>query len=228
MLIELSSRLDDDMLNWPTNPTERFEPVLRIDNGDNCNTSSVYHHMHNGTHVDAPMHFSKSGKSIMEIPIEDFYYTAPLIITMKKDYSEYISEEELSAYEDQIKDADILCLYTGFSDLKETDPEAYVYKFPAFTHESAMYLRKGFPKLKAIAIDFMSVDSATEGAANGFPAHKAFLDTVEGDPRTLLLFEDVNLNRLANVQKPVRQICAFPIRWENAEAAPVSMVAITE
>ena len=228
MLIELSTVLNEKIAKWPTNPSERFETLQCMGDGDACNASSVYHSMHNGTHVDAPKHFSKNGKSIDNIPIEDFYYTSPLLITLKKGEREYITKEDLVQFEKEISKADILCVYTGFSDVKEKDTDAYVTKFPSFTYEAALYLRYNFPALKAIALDFLSADSPTEGPATGFPVHKALLDEIKSeDIRTLLIFEDVNLNRLMSIKDTIKTICAFPIRWENAEAAPVCMVAIS-
>ena len=73
MITEISYILDADMPIWPTNPAERLEKVLSFENGDPNNAFSCYHHMHNGTHVDAPGHFSRGARMIEEIPVEDFY-----------------------------------------------------------------------------------------------------------------------------------------------------------
>lgn len=116
-------------------------------------------------------------------------------------------------------------IYTGYSVFRDTDPETFVDGFPAFSKQAAEYLRDNFPKLKAIALDVISADQAT---CDGFPAHKAFLDRAEGDDtRTILLYEDVNIKKIADLKEQVKAVCAFPIRWEHAEAAPVSMVAIS-
>ena len=42
-----------------------------------------------------------------------------------------------------------------------------------------------------------------------------------------LLFEDVNIQKLLGVER-IKEICAFPIRFSQLEAAPVAMVAITD
>lgn len=49
----------------------------------------------------------------------------------------------------------------------------------------------------------------------------------EQKERTLLLFEDVNIQKLLGVER-IKEICAFPIRFSQLEAAPVAMVAITD
>lgn len=50
---------------------------------------------------------------------------------------------------------------------------------------------------------------------------------IEQKERTLLLFEDVNIQKLLGVER-IKEICAFPIRFSQLEAAPVAMVAITD
>ena len=69
MLIELSYIISLDMPKWPTNPAERIEYNTVIQNGDPSNASSVFHHLHTGTHVDAPFHFDANGKTIDQIPL---------------------------------------------------------------------------------------------------------------------------------------------------------------
>ena len=71
-------------------------------------------------------------------------------------------------------------------------------------------------------------DSAITGGDEGFPCHHALLETnSEQKERTLLLFEDVNIQKLLGVER-IKEICAFPIRFSQLEAAPVAMVAITD
>jgi kynurenine formamidase len=60
MLTEISYVLSEASPKWPTNPMERYEINNSILAGDVCTTSSVYHHFHNGTHVDAPSIFLKT------------------------------------------------------------------------------------------------------------------------------------------------------------------------
>lgn len=119
MLTELSYVLGESIPKWPTNPSERIEKVLSFEKGDPNNAFSVYHHMHNGTHVDAPVHFSKNGKSIVDIPIEDFYYTSPLVVHLKKNKGEVFLAEELARYEKKYR-KQISCSYTQVIPFLET------------------------------------------------------------------------------------------------------------
>lgn len=224
MLIEMSYVMDTGMPKWKTNPEDHLTFELSIGKGDPNNASSVFHHMHNGTHVDAPSHFAKDGKTIAELPIEDFRYERPLVLEIAKGRGERIEKEDLLRYEEQIAKADFLALYTGNGSLRQEMSETYVDRFPCFSPEAARYLRMEFPLLKGIAVDFVGVDSGTDGAKEGFPVHHMFLDTIEG-VRTLLLYEDVNVLSVLPWKDNIKTITAYPIRWVGAEAAPVTMVA---
>ena len=226
MLIELSYTLGENIPKWPTNPNERYVAEISTGRGEHCNANSVFHHIHNGTHVDAPRHFDHNGKTIDELPIEDFYYTRPFVLNVPKEKGQRITLDDIKSNEAEISKCDILLIYTGYCDIRENDPEAFVNGFPSIAPDAARYLREGFPELKAIALDTISVDDAVTAGEEGFPTHHSLLETGAQMPqRTLLLYEDVNVKRLLGVQN-IQAICAFPVRWKGLEGAPIPMVAI--
>ncbi len=226
MLLELSYPFGMSQPKWPTNPNDYCVWDTCAERGDVNNASSIYHHMHNGTHVDAPKHFYPGGRGIDELPIEDFCYDAPLVIKIAKGKGERIDRVDLEPYAEQIAACDILLVYTGYADLRSTNPAAFIDDFPCWGADAGAYLRKGFPRLKAIAMDVLSVDSAVSGTEEGFPAHHAILDEDEAHPeRTLLIFEDVNTKKLYEAGRPAKAIYAFPLRFTGLEASPIAMVA---
>jgi arylformamidase len=60
---------------YPGDPTPKKEIISDIEKGDLYNLTAFYMCAHNGTHVDAPSHFIKGGKTVGEIPL---YKTAGL------------------------------------------------------------------------------------------------------------------------------------------------------
>ena len=54
---------------YPGDPSPVMTPVMRIADGAVCNLSGISMCAHNGTHVDAPYHFIRGGKTIDQIPI---------------------------------------------------------------------------------------------------------------------------------------------------------------
>ncbi|MGN0424073.1 MAG: cyclase family protein [Acetatifactor sp.] len=57
---------------FPGDPIPEKKVLLRIDNGDTCNLTAFSMCAHNGTHVDAPLHFLKDGKGIDQVKLEKY------------------------------------------------------------------------------------------------------------------------------------------------------------
>ena len=55
---------------YPGDPSPEVTDLLRISRGDVCNLSSFSMCAHNGTHVDAPLHFIEGGAAIDELPLD--------------------------------------------------------------------------------------------------------------------------------------------------------------
>ena len=49
---------------YPGDPAAKLDSIKKIRNGDDCNLSRISACLHNGTHVDAPLHFFEDGDSI--------------------------------------------------------------------------------------------------------------------------------------------------------------------
>ena len=57
---------------FPGDPVPQGELICSIEEGDFYNLTMFQMCAHNGTHVDAPLHFVKDGKSVDEIGLEPF------------------------------------------------------------------------------------------------------------------------------------------------------------
>ena len=57
---------------YPGDPEPRAERLCSIKDGAVCNLTAISMCAHNGTHVDAPFHFSEEGKTIEQIAPEVF------------------------------------------------------------------------------------------------------------------------------------------------------------
>lgn len=57
---------------YPGDPKPRREVLSSIDAGAAYELSALYMCAHNGTHIDAPRHFIKGGRTVDEIPLDAF------------------------------------------------------------------------------------------------------------------------------------------------------------
>ncbi len=57
---------------YPGDPKPERTSLLRLENGDLCNLTAFSMCAHNGTHVDAPLHFFANGKGVGAVASEKF------------------------------------------------------------------------------------------------------------------------------------------------------------
>lgn len=55
---------------YPGDPNPKAEMLISMEQGESYNLSHFSMCAHNGTHIDAPLHFIKNGKSVDEISLE--------------------------------------------------------------------------------------------------------------------------------------------------------------
>lgn len=56
---------------YPGDPVPGYERLKEMAKGDVCNLTRFWMCAHNGTHVDAPAHFVKDGRTIESVRLED-------------------------------------------------------------------------------------------------------------------------------------------------------------
>ncbi|MGA2614360.1 MAG: cyclase family protein [Spirochaetia bacterium] len=222
MFVEMSHALSPDIPVFPGLPHDEFVFLSRMNTGGESNNSIMRHPLHNGTHVDAPYHFYDAGRTIDQIPIDDFIFDKPLVIRKKLAKGGLLQVEDLEAAGPMLRTADILLLSTGYHAVRN-DAAKYVDDFPALSVEAARMIRTGLLNVKAVAIDTLSIESCTQGPASDFVVHKTLLDGNAYATRPLLIFEDVNMGPILG--KAISRIYAFPLRLVRLEASPVNMVA---
>jgi kynurenine formamidase len=139
---------------------------------------------HAGTHLDAPIHFSESGLSADQLPVEQL--VVPLAVVnvvyqaeQEADYQ--LSREDLAKWEAKYGPLPAGCcvaLHSGWGDLATSDPARYAgrdvdgtFHFPGFSPEAAAWLlnERG---VVGIASDTMSLDC---GASQEFKTHQVWL-----------------------------------------------------
>jgi kynurenine formamidase len=137
---------------------------------------------------------------------------------------EKITAEELARHEVSLAEADLLLVYTGFSEVRKTDPKRYVMQQPGFSVEAADYLVDNFD-LRGFGVDVIGIENIPEakGLEPQFPVHKTLLLKKR---RKVALVEDANLAPL--VGKSISRAYVVPLRFFGAEAMPVTAFADVE
>ncbi len=69
-LIDISVPINPRLPVWPGEPQPNITQKMSMSEGADANVTHFAVGNHTGTHIDAPLHFVKDGKSTIEIPLE--------------------------------------------------------------------------------------------------------------------------------------------------------------
>jgi arylformamidase len=217
LLVLLSHKLSIDTPSFAGGPSLTITPVKEIRTGGSSNSYSLSLPAHLGTHVDAPKHFDERGKAIADYAIASFLFRSPLLLDIPKGESEYIEDDDLRVHQEPIARADLLLLRTKFQSFRDSDPMKYMNRNPGVSAKAAIYLA-GFPNLRALGIDFVSL-SAAQNREEGRKAHGALLVG-----RDFFIIEDMDLSAYPQGAKSV---LVLPLFIKGIDSAPCTVVAAT-
>lgn len=132
---------------WPGNPAFSLEPHTSIAGGDTANTCIIHLFNHYGTHLDGPMHFYGKGIPLDQVPFGQFFFHKPLLLDIPKEPGAKLMPEDLIPHREDVKDADLLLIRTGFSKYRREKPDLYENNGPAVSSRLARYLQDNMSHL---------------------------------------------------------------------------------
>jgi len=182
--------------------------------GDSCNTTKLTLSNHLGSHVDAPRHFIEEGKTTDSYEPSDWVFENPLVVHVEISDSEIINHNHIDKACAKVDDADFVLVRTGFE--KYRGQKRYWENQPGYAPELADYLKNRFQSFTAIGMDTISISSC-QHRDMGRETHRAFLGN------GTRIFEDLSLAVL-DKSMLVFKIVALPLRFENSDGAPCSMI----
>lgn len=215
----LSYELSDKISGYGNGDQIKIEKARQMCCGDTSNNTEFWMPTHFGTHMDYPFHFSMEGKTGSDYSAKQFIFDKVALqeLDLRERELKLIQPEDI---EDLGKsDSELLIVKTFYSEQRNDD--SYWENGPGFAPETAKRLKQVYPSLKAIAFDSISLTNF-QNRPLGRIAHKAFL--MEED---LLIIEDLDL-RQVNLNTKFNEVIIAPLRMENADGAPVTIIAKVE
>jgi arylformamidase len=198
--IDISVTIKSGMAHWPDNPEIVVGKMLDMEKGDVCNVSTLSMGSHTGTHMDAPLHFIRNGKSLDKMPLEATI--GPCRVVEIKD-KKAVTLEEIQGV--KFKPGERILFKTPNSRRSwKTDnfDEDFVY----ISREAAAFLAKS--KVMTVGIDYLSVGGFRK---DGVETHDALLGA------GIWVIEGLNLAKI----KPGRyELCCLPLKVLNSDGAP--------
>jgi kynurenine formamidase len=218
--VDLSHTLEADIPAWPTHA--RFGQTLyeSYEYGDLARHYGLTLSEHTGTHVDAPLHFIRSGPAhygVDEMPLDRLACRAATIDAPDLGPGGLLSADRIRTWEREygsIEAGDGVLIRYGWDERWTTGPEGrrFLDGWPGLGEAAAEYLaEKG---VSLVGCDTMSVDAAASGESQ---AHYALLGN------EVYVVENLeNLNELS----PFCLFLAFPLKIRGGSGSPVRAVAL--
>ena len=180
------------------------------------------HHMsfstHLGTHMDAPFHFSLAGKTVDAYGPEELIFSRVCLLEVKKTKPAQVIEYNDLCEKNIPRGAQLLLIKTCFQKFRKSPP--YATHNPGLSHTVAEGLRKDYPSIRAVGMDFISV-SSFQNRERGREAHRAFL-CPKKKARPILLIEDMDLSRISSRNR-ISQVMVMPLRVQGADGSPCTV-----
>ncbi|MDH4272323.1 MAG: cyclase family protein [Candidatus Aminicenantes bacterium] len=234
--LDMTYPLDEAAIFWPTaKPFSLTQVAYGISEGGWWYSSNEFSASeHGGTHADAPIHFAEQGRTIEQIPLEEWIGLAVKVDVTKEcdqDRDYLLSVDDLRSWEKaygRIPDGAWVIMYTGigtrhYPDKKmvlgtdKTGQEAIAeLSFPGFSPESIEFLLKE-RNIKGIAIDTPSID---RGKSQDFKVHQV-----------LFAAERLALENIAHLDKlPAKgaTLYVIPMMIKGGTGAPARVFATFE
>jgi arylformamidase len=174
-------------------------------NRDGVRETAVHLSSHTGTHVDAPSHFLRDGKTIDEMHLDRFI--GDCIVLDMTTCAERITRDCLIAHDNDIVEGGIVLLRTSNSDISPTDK--FSPHFVYLEASGAMYLAE--KKIKAVGIDYLGI----EHSQPGHPTHENLMHA------DVAIIEGL---RLGNVPAGKYIFVCLPLNVIGTEAAPARAI----
>jgi arylformamidase len=202
----------------PAIPEPKLKTLYTIDK-DGASVQILEVASHTGTHVDAPQHVVKDSLSIHDFKPEELIFTSPVIIDLPLKDAEIVMEHHLKLFEAKIKNTDIVLFRFGYGAVRKSDPKRFSLKSPGFGVESAQYIRKTFPRLRAMGIDVPSL-ACINDLDNTMRSHNILL---EGKGRRFLVIEEMMIP--PDLQK-LKEVRVNPWLVKGMDSAPCTVVGV--
>lgn len=219
------SRIID--LSLPLKPHFRWkfsvQKVYELNKGDTFQFSVVEVDAHSFTHIDAPLHFIRGGKSIDEVPLSQLVGEAAVIDLSDIKPKEAITSRDLNERGKHVKEGDIVLIKTEWEKRFSWESEEYWSEAPYLTKDAAEWFIGH--KVKAIGCDFPQEYAIRELGrkvlkVEEFPVHQILLGN------NILNIE--YLTNLSEVKKERVKIIALPLKMVGCEGAPARVIAIED
>lgn len=240
-IFDLSHPLNNDTLHWPKN---RGIVVTKDTDHDSTSGNVTFHvrsdaifmATHVGTHLDAPSHFSKSGWSVDQIPLNRLI-DVPLIVIdlsekVQRDPSYTFTENDFKKANNEslVRPNTVVLVYTGNSEQWKNGYKGYIgteknasldtMRTPGFGSSAAQFLVD--QGVFGVGLDAISADSSLVAKGdNYYPTAHIIFNTNQ-----IYILENVASELKSLIGKLSMRLTIAPLPITGGSGSPVRLVAV--
>jgi len=192
--------------NPAKNPPSTVYRVFDVNKGDPVTMARLELSSHDGTHIDAPLHFIPGGSTIDKMPVEAT--NGPCRVIEIKDDKD-VTVKELEPY--KIKAGERILFKTKNSP-HVYDVKVFNGQYVALLPETADYLVE--KKILMVGLDYLTV-AHTDPPGDINKVHRAFLS------HGIYILEAINLD---GVPAGKYELMCLTLRIENGDAGPCRVI----
>lgn len=156
-IIDISVKISEDMVLWEGDVGLKARRVMTLARGDAYNLTRIYMSVHQGTHIDAPLHFIEDGSSTDHFQLEDM--VGPVQLIQVDDSIDLITQDILEQCEISIGCKRIL-FKTRNSNYWKNGDQTFHRDYCGITSDGARYLAE--LGMRLIGIDYLSISPMSE------------------------------------------------------------------
>jgi arylformamidase len=192
------------MVHWPGDPPFHIERAHDQEKGDAATVSQMTLGVHTGTHMDAPLHFIRNGRTIDEMPLDATVGRARVV---QIDDPKSIKREELLA---QAISAGERILFKTANSAKAWSSDKFEEDFVFIAQDAARYLAER--GVLCVGVDYLSVGGFHE---DGPETHHALLEA------GVWIIEGLDLKA---IEPGEYDMACLPLKLIGAEGAPARAI----
>ena len=210
-IIDLTQLIAEDMPVYPGTEQPKLTVANTIEK-DGFRETLITFYSHTGTHMDAPFHIFADRISLDAMPADQFVGKALVIDCRDVAEGGEIGMEHID--KTLADEADFLLFNTGWD--IHWGKEKYFGEYPVVSMDVCQYLLDS--QKKGVGFDVIGIDPVSDG---NLTRHKMLLSQAD-----IVIIE--NLTNLDKIGGGLFTFAALPLKYKNADGAPIRAVAIIE
>lgn len=207
-IYDISVEISDRLVLWPGDPAIRCDRVVDMMKGEEYNLTHLSMSLHNGSHIDAPLHYVKDGKGIESISLSTLI--GPCYVLEIEEKVDLINASVL-------RNATIpehttrLLLKTRNSNYWKEKGHKFHNGYCGVTTDGARFLVE--MGLKLVGIDYLSISPLSD-------LDKPHIELLNND---VVILETINLY---GIHPGWYDLICLPLKLIGVEGAPVRAILI--